>query len=89
MRKSTALGLCKQQAVEAKADVAQVSFVTLFEFDDRASRILYFHQGLANFPPVGVALSEVYPPVSIPLTLEVFDMQFDDALAQRANPILR
>src|ERR1041385_8002815 len=69
--------------------IAQVSFVTAFEFHNHASGVLYFSQCFANFGPISVTLAEVHPFVSIFFPLEIFDMQFDDARAQSANPILR
>jgi len=49
--------------------------------------MICFVQGLADFGPVDVAFEQVGPLVA--LTLEVLEVDADDPLAERANPVLR
>src|SRR6266704_1743321 len=79
----------QHQAVDAAAHVAEVSLVAALELGNSAPRIANFTKGVADSLPVHVAIPEVHPLVSVLFALEVFQVDLDDALPQRANPVLR
>src|SRR6266851_9355430 len=83
------LGLPQDQAVEAAAHVAEVGLVAAIELAACAARVANFAKGFANGLPVHVTVTEIDPLVSIFLALEVLQVDLDNALPQRANPILR
>src|SRR5260370_15997121 len=78
----------REQTVDSAADVAQIGRVSLLELGDGASGIADVGEGGSHGGPVHVAVAEVYPGVPVLCPLEVFEVDFDDAFAQRANPIL-
>src|SRR6266851_5889087 len=82
------LGLSQHQAVDAAADVPEVGLVPAIELANRAARVINFAKGFANGPPVDVAITEIHPLVAILFALEVLQVDLDNALPQRANPIL-
>src|SRR6266481_2801268 len=86
---ASALGPAYNQAVDAAADVAQVGFVAAVEFANGAAGVPDFAKGLADGFPVHIAITEVHPFVAIFFALEVFQVHLDDALPQRASPVLR
>src|SRR5207244_2594765 len=81
-------GAGEEQAVNAIADVAEIGFIAALELDGGAAGETDLTEGLAHGAPVHVALAEVHPRVTVFLALEIFQMDLDDALAERANPIL-
>src|SRR5438552_6528261 len=78
----------QEQTVDSAADVAQIRLVSLLELGDDASGIADVVERLAHSRPVHVAVAEVYPGIPVLCPLEIFEVDFDDAFAQRANPIL-
>src|SRR6266446_3433881 len=81
-------GLRAQQAVDSAADVAQIRLAAAIQLGDDAAAVADVGEGLAHGGPVDVAIAEVYPGVTALFALEVFEVDLDDAFAQRANPIL-
>src|SRR3989441_2196255 len=79
----------QHQPVHASAHVSEVGLVAPFEFGNGAPRVADFTKSLTHGLPIHVAVTEVHPLVSILLALEVLQVHFDDALPQRANPVLR
>src|SRR6266403_2738337 len=77
------------QPVHAPAYVTEVGLVATRELDRRAPRVCDVTECPPHGLPVHVAVTEVHPLVSILLALEVFQVHFDDALPQGANPVLR
>src|ERR1700674_481346 len=82
-------GAPQHQPVHAPAYVSEVILVAPLELDSGAPRIPDFAKGLTHGSPVHIAITEVYPFVSIFFALEVFQVNLDNALPQGANPILR
>src|SRR6267378_8089902 len=80
--------LAQEQTVDSAADVAQIRLVSLLQLGDGASGIADVGEGLADRRPVNGAVAEVYPGVPVLGSLEIFEVDLDDAFAQRANPIL-
>src|SRR5206468_8437984 len=80
--------LAEQQAVNSAADVAQIRLVALLQLCDDASGIADFGEGLAHCGPVDVAVAEIDPLVAAFFALEIFEVDFHDAFAQGADPIL-
>src|SRR3989441_7385658 len=79
----------QHQPVHASAHVSEVGLVAPFEFGNGAPRVADFTKSLTHGLPVHVAVTEVHPLISILLALEVLQVDLDDALPQRANPVLR
>src|SRR6266581_9256862 len=79
----------EHQAIHAAAHVPKVGFVAALELGNGAPRVANFAKGRAHGLPVHVAIPKVHPLVSILFALEVFQVNLDDALPQRANPVLR
>src|SRR5215472_13654170 len=82
-------GAGEEQAVNAVADVAEIGLIAGLELDDGAAGETDFTEGLVHGSPVHVTFAEVHPGVAVFLALEIFEVDLDDALAERANPILR
>src|SRR6266568_5517638 len=82
-------GPAQHQPVHAWAHVSEVSLVALVEFSNGAPRVADFTKGLTHSLPIHVTITEVHPLVSILLALQVLQVDPDDALPQRANPVLR
>src|SRR5580765_8786355 len=78
-----------QEAVDALADVAEVGFVAGLELSDDAAGVADVSKGGPHSGPVDVSVAEVDPGVAIVLALEIFEMNFHDAFAESANPVLR
>src|SRR5581483_3636103 len=78
----------KDEPVDAAADVAKVNFIPFIEFGDDTAGIADRGKSLPDRQPVHVAVAEVHPCVPVWLALEVLEMNFHDALAERANPVL-
>src|SRR5262245_21794089 len=79
----------EEQAVDAAANVAKITLVTMLQLDGSAPRVADFGESLVHGGPVHFAIAEVRPCVSAFFSFEIFEMHFDDAFAECANPILR
>src|SRR6267378_8170804 len=84
-----ALRPAQHQAVDAATHIPEVGLVPALQFGNGASRVANLTKGLAHGGPLNVAISEVHPLVAIFLALEVFQVDFGNALPQRTNPVLR
>src|SRR5258708_21398195 len=80
--------LAQEQTVDSAAEVAQIRLVSLLQLGDDTPGIADVGESLAQRGPVDVAVAEVYPGVPVLRPLEIFEVDFDDAFAQRADPIL-
>src|SRR5690242_11230730 len=82
-------GAAEQESVDAPANLTEVRFVAGFQFDGGAAGETDFGKSLAHCRPIHVAIAEIHPRISVIFALEVFEMNLDDALAERADPVLR
>src|SRR2546423_800216 len=86
---SARLGAAQDQPIHAAAYVPEIGFVPALQLGDDAAGIANLGEGLPHRFPVHVTIPEVHPLVSTFLAFEVFQVNLDDALPQRANPVLR
>src|SRR2546429_10006179 len=87
-RRSSSYPLAEEQTVDPAADIAQIHLVSVLQLGDDAAAVADVGEGLAHGRPVDIAVTEVYPGVAVRRALEILEVDFDDAFAQRANPIL-
>src|SRR2546426_11226303 len=77
-------GPAEDQPVHAVAHVTQVGLIAFFQFRHGAAAVSDFSEGLAHCHPVYIAVAEINPGVSVFPTLEIFEMDLHDPLAQRS-----
>src|SRR5215831_2170198 len=79
----------EDQAIKALYHVTEIGFVASLKLRDGAARITNVGKGLPHRGPVHVSVSQIDPRVAVFLAFEIFDVDFDNAVAKRVNPILR
>src|SRR5258708_37119912 len=79
-----------QDQIEPAVDFLEVGGITAIELDGGGSGIANLGQRLVYFGPFDFALAQRHPLAHFSLLeLEVLDVELHDALAERANPVLR
>src|SRR5215475_3823865 len=79
--------LPRQNHVHAAADFTQVSFVAARQFHGQIPAESNLTDRLADFLPIDAAFTQRDPLARF--VLEIFEVEFDDPFAERANPLLR
>jgi len=72
--------------VDSFGQVCQISFVAAAEFGGQETIVADLFQGEPDLLEVHIAFEQVCPLIA--LALEVFQMDFDDALTESSDPVL-
>src|SRR5205085_5530860 len=79
--------LTRENLIHALRHVAQIRLVAAIQLHRQPARIANFTNRLADFFPVNAAFAQIDEVAR--LGVEIFQVEFGNAFAERANPFLR